>query len=95
MNGILEWAASIGTILAATLIAVDLGRKITGWGFVLFSVVSILWIISGLSEEAYPIAAMNAVLLAINLWGVWRYLVRKVLTSQTRDRPPQRQTDRA
>jgi uncharacterized membrane protein YphA (DoxX/SURF4 family) len=86
VNGPLEWAASIGTILAATLIAIDLSRKVTGWGFVLFSVVSILWIISGFVENAMPIAIMNGVLLLINAWGVWRYLLdptRQQIISKT------------
>lgn len=75
MNGMLEWAASIGTILAAGLIAADINRKMTGWGFVLFCSVSVLWIISGIIENAPPISIMNAVLLIINAWGVWRYLI--------------------
>lgn len=77
MNGYLEWAASIGTIIAATLVAIDLSRKITGWGFVLFCVVASLWVISGWSDGAMPIVVMNALLFVINAWGVWRYLVRK------------------
>ncbi|HTM95675.1 MAG TPA: hypothetical protein VL100_07650 [Croceibacterium sp.] len=75
MNGPLEWIAAIGTMCAAGLIAADLGRKVTGWGFVLFCAVSITWIVSGLTSDAAPIAAMNAVLLAINAWGVWQYLL--------------------
>ena len=71
MNGPLEWIAAIGTMLAAGLIAADLGRKATGYGFVLFCVVSITWIVSGLTSDAIPIAAMNAILLLINAWGVW------------------------
>ncbi|WP_234028228.1 hypothetical protein [Qipengyuania aquimaris] len=54
-----------------------MGRRTTGWGFVLFTIVSILWIYSGLMKDAMPIAAMNAVLFLINGWGVWRYLIRK------------------
>lgn len=77
MEGPLEWIASIGTIIAAGLIALDMGRRATGWGFVLFTIVSILWIYSGLMKDAMPIAAMNAVLFLINGWGVWRYLIRK------------------
>ncbi|MXO97348.1 hypothetical protein GRI34_13070 [Erythrobacter aquimaris] len=77
MEGPLEWIASIGTIIAAGLIALDMGRRTTGWGFVLFTIVSILWIYSGLMKDAMPIAAMNAVLFLINGWGVWRYLIRK------------------
>lgn len=75
MNGPLEWIAAIGTMLAAGLIAADTGRRATGWGFVLFCVVSITWIVSALTTGATPIAAMNAVLLLINGWGVWQYLL--------------------
>ena len=75
MNGPLEWIAAIGTMLAAGLIAADLGRRATGWGLVLFCAVSITWIVSGLTSDALPIAAMNAVLLLINAWGMWQYLL--------------------
>lgn len=75
MNGPLEWIAAIGTIFAAGLIAADLGRRVTGWGFVLFCAVAVTWIAIGLTSNAMPIAAMNAILLLINLWGVWRYLL--------------------
>lgn len=75
MNGPLEWIAAIGTMLAAGLIAADLGRRFTGWGFVLFCAVAICWIVAGLTSDAMPIAAMNAILLLINAWGVWQYLL--------------------
>ena len=75
MNGPLEWVAAIGTMIAAGLIAADLGRRATGWGFVLFCAVAVTWIVSGLTSNALPIAAMNALLLLINLWGVWQYLL--------------------
>ena len=75
MNGPLEWIAAIGTMLAAALIAADLGRKATGWGFALFCAVAVTWIAIGLTNQAMPIAAMNAILLVINAWGVWQYLL--------------------
>ncbi len=75
MNGPLEWIAAIGTMLAATLVAADRGRRVTGFGFVLFCAVSATWIVSGLTTDALPIAAMNGVLLVINAWGVWQYLL--------------------
>ena len=77
MNGPLEWIAAIGTMIAAGLIAADLGRKATGYGFVLFCAVSVTWIVSGLTSNAVPIAAMNAILLLINAWGVWQYLLSR------------------
>ena len=73
MNGPLEWIASIGTVLAASLIAFDMGRRTTGRGFVLFCIVSALWIYIGLTEDAMPLAAMNLLLLLINAWGVYQY----------------------
>lgn len=75
MNGPFEWIAAIGTMLAATLVAADRGRRVTGFGFVLFCAVSATWIVSGLTTDALPIAAMNGVLLVINAWGVWQYLL--------------------
>ncbi len=75
MNGPLEWIAAIGTMIAAGLVAADLGRKVTGWGFVLFCAVAITWIVAGLTGDALPIAAMNGVLLLINAYGVWQYLL--------------------
>ncbi len=83
MDGPLEWIAAIGAMCAAGLIAADVSRRVTGWGFVLFCTVSVTWIVSGLTTGATPIAAMNAILLLINAWGVWQFLLstknRKVM----------------
>jgi len=75
MNGPLEWIAALGTIIAAFLVASDFGRRVTGWGFVLFAVVAIAWIVSALLNDTMPLAIQNAILLAINAWGVWQYLL--------------------
>lgn len=75
MNGTLEWIGAVGAIIAAALIALDLGRRATGWGFVLFAAVSLVWIVSGLNNSTIPLVAQNGILLAINAWGVWQYLL--------------------
>lgn len=75
MNGPLEWFGAIGAIVAAAMIAADFGRRWTGWGFVLFVAVSVAWIASGLRNHTPPIAVQNALLLAVNGWGVWQYLL--------------------
>ena len=76
MNGPLEWIAAIGTIIAAALVASDLGRRVTGWGFVLFCVVAVAWVVSGLTaRDGMPIAVQNGILLLVNLYGVWQYLL--------------------
>jgi uncharacterized membrane protein YphA (DoxX/SURF4 family) len=75
MNGTLEWIAAIGTIVAAALVASDLGRRITGFGFILFAAVAIAWMVSGFRNDTMPLVIQNAILLAINVWGVWQYLL--------------------
>ena len=76
MDGPLEWTGAIGAILAAALIAGDFGRRITGWGFALFCAVSVVWIVSGLTaSDGMPIAVQNGILLLINAYGVWQFLL--------------------
>ena len=76
MDGPLEWIGAIGAIVAAALIAGDFGRRITGWGFVLFCAVSVVWIVSGLTaKDGLPIAVQNGILLIINAYGVWQFLL--------------------
>ena len=77
MNGPLEWFGAIGTIVAAALIAADLGRRTTGWAFVLFMLVSIAWIVAALGTGTTPIAIQNAALLIVNGWGAWQYLLNR------------------
>ncbi|MGZ8283809.1 MAG: hypothetical protein ACXWUN_12785 [Allosphingosinicella sp.] len=77
MSEILEWFATIVGIVAALLIAADLGRRATGLGFVLFTFASIAWIGYGLVDEEGGLMTQNIVLFVINLIGVYRYLIRK------------------
>lgn len=75
MNGPLEWFGAIGAILSAGLIAADLGRRVTGWAFVLFCAVSVAWVVAGLMTDAMPLVIQNGILLLVNAWGVWQYLL--------------------
>jgi hypothetical protein len=77
MDGPLEWFGAIGAIVAAALIAADLGRKVTGWAFVLFVVVSVAWVASGLQHRTWPLVIQNGLLLAVNGWGVWQFLLSR------------------
>ena len=77
MNGPLEWFAAISGMIAALMIAWDHSRRITGYGFVLFVFGSIAWIVAGMMAGTPPLAVQNAVLLVINLFGVYRYLIRR------------------
>ena len=74
---ILEWYAAGAATVAAAVVALDLGRRPTGWAMVLFVTSSIAFIAYGLLDEEGALTAQNFALLAINLIGVYRYLIRK------------------
>ena len=65
-------------MIAAALVSLDLGRRVTGWAFVLFVTSSIALIAWGfLGKDNEGIGWQNIVLLVINAVGVYRYLIRK------------------
>jgi PRC-barrel domain len=77
MEYIAEWVAPAATLVAATMTAANLGARITGWGFVLFTFGAIGWIIVGLNDDQTGLVVTNAVLALINVIGVWRWLGRE------------------
>jgi hypothetical protein len=77
MDSALEWFGAIGAIIAAALIAADLGRRVTGWAFVLFVAVSLAWVASGLLHHTWPLVIQNGILFVVNAWGVWQFLLSR------------------
>ena len=77
MTGLLEWFATVAGIIAAFMIALDYGRRVTGWAMVLFVTSSLAFIGYGLMDEEGALTVQNFILLGINLIGVYRYLIRK------------------
>lgn len=73
----LKWFATAATTIAAFMVAMDAGRRVSGWGFVLFVVGSVAWIAGAVLTQDWPLTTTNSVLFAINLFGVYRYLIRK------------------
>lgn len=73
----LKWFASGSGIIAAGMVSLDLGRRLTGWGFVLFVFSSVAWIGGSVLTKDFALGTQNIALFAINLFGVYRYLVRK------------------
>lgn len=72
----LEWYATISGILAALMLASDLGRRVTGFGFVLFCTMNVAWIVWAQGqEEGGGLTWQNAILFGVNLIGVWQYLL--------------------
>ena len=74
----LEWYGSIAGAIAALIVALDLGRRPTGWAFVIFVTSSVALVTWGfVSDKAQGIGTQNVILFAINMIGVYRYLIRK------------------
>jgi hypothetical protein len=64
--------------LAALLVSLNLGRRWTGWAFVIFVTSSIALIAWGfLQSDSEGIGWQNIALLGINCVGVYRYLILK------------------
>ena len=75
---ILQYYGAAAGAVAAFVVSLDLGRKPTGWAFVLFVTASIALILWGfLSKQAEGIGVQNVILFVINVIGVYRYLIRK------------------
>ena len=77
LTDVLKWSASISGIIAAFMVSLDFGRRVTGWGFVLFVGSSICWISGAALTGDWALGTQNVTLFGINLLGVYRYLIRK------------------
>lgn len=77
MEEIANWVAPIATTIAALMTASNLGSRVTGWGFAVFTVGSIGWITLGLATHQPNLVWQNAILTALNLFGIWRWLGRQ------------------
>ncbi|MEO6579739.1 MAG: PRC-barrel domain-containing protein [Sphingomicrobium sp.] len=77
MEDILNWAAPIATIIAALMTASNLGSRITGAGFIVFTAGSIAWFSLGVIQHNDALLWQNVVLTLLNLFGIWRWLGRQ------------------
>lgn len=75
---VLQWYGASAGVIAAAMVSMDLGRRMTGLAFVIFVTSSVALIAWGfLNDEATGIGVQNIILLLINCLGVYRYLVRE------------------
>jgi len=73
---ILRTVAAVMTVLAAAMVAANWNARITVSGFALFILASIAWMLDGWLEDKSSLVIQNAVLLLINILGVYRWLPR-------------------
>lgn len=62
--------------------AANLGARVTGWGFVVFTMGSVCWSIVGLGTGQTNLVATNAFLTLVNFAGIWRWLGRQRVYEQ-------------
>lgn len=77
LNEMAGWIAPIATMVAAMMTAANLGARLTGWGFVVFTLGSICWTTVGVSTGQTNLIASNGFLTIVNLVGIWRWLGRQ------------------
>lgn len=77
MEDLVSWVATIATIAAACMTASNLGARITGYGFAVFTVGSVAWLALGLLTGQPALIWTNIVMTLLNLFGIWRWLGRQ------------------
>jgi len=77
MESLATWVAPIATTIAALMTASNLGSRITGYGFIVFTVGSLAWMTLGITTGQANLLWQNLILTALNLFGIWRWLGRQ------------------
>ena len=77
MEQFANWFAVAATVAAASITAANLGSRITGYGFIVFTFGSLAWLSYGLMSGQPSLVWTNVALTALNLFGVWRWLGRE------------------
>ena len=73
----ISWIATAATIIAAFMTASNLGSRVTGFGFVVFTLGALCWIATGVITNQPALTWTNVVLTVLDLFGVWRWLGRQ------------------
>jgi hypothetical protein len=73
----ISWAATVATVTGAFMTASNLGSRVTGYGFAVFTIGSLSWLAVGLLTDQRALFWTNLVLTGLNLFGIWRWLGRQ------------------
>lgn len=77
MDGLTSWLASIATIAGGLTVALNLGSRVTGWGFAVLAFGSACWSLSAWQNQSTSLLIANLAMATINAFGVWRWLGRR------------------
>jgi len=68
---LIQWPAMVVTVLAAWLVASQRKFK-RNWGFWLFLLSNVLWIVWGWGDRAYALIVLQLCLAFLNIRGAWK-----------------------
>ncbi len=77
MTGMVEVIAPAATMIAAMMTAANVSVRLTGWGFVVFTLGSVCWSILGATTGQTGLLISNVFLTGVNAVGVYRWLGRQ------------------
>lgn len=77
MVEMISWVATIATIIAASMTASNLGSRVTGYGFVVFTGGALCWIAVGALTHQPALTWTNIILTGLDIFGIWRWLGRQ------------------
>lgn len=75
---VIRWGAAVCVIVASVLVAWGKTSRIVMWAFVLYTIASVAWIGAAAVQDQPALLVQNAVLLCINLYGLWSWARRPV-----------------
>lgn len=77
MDDVAGWIAPAATMIAAMMTAGNFGARITGWGFVVFTIGAAAWCVVALTTHQPNLLWSNAFLGLVDVIGIWRWLFRR------------------
>lgn len=93
MDQLASWVATIATITAACFTASNLGSRITGIGFIIFTIGSLAWFTTGLLTGQPALMWTNVVMTLLNAFGVYRWLGRQAKLEEGANRAAEKSRD--
>lgn len=77
MEEIATWVAPAATMIAAMMVAGNFSTRITGWGFVVYTIGAVAWCVQGVVTQQYNLLWANGFLLIVDVIGIYRWLFRR------------------
>jgi hypothetical protein len=82
MLDIAGWIAPFATMIAAIMTAANLGARVTGWGFVIFTLGAVAWSVEAMLTHQQNLLWSNGFLAIVDAVGVYRWLGRRAALEQ-------------